>query len=52
MMPAYAAEGGGAEKLLGPFDVLDDHSEEVEVSTLVHLPYRFVLLALYQNFTP
>ena len=37
MALAYAAGGGGAEKLLGPFDVLDDHSEEVEVRTLVHL---------------
>ena len=46
MAPAYAAGGGGAEKLLGPYDVLDDHSEEVEVRTLVNLPYRFVPLAL------
>ena len=46
MTPAYAAGGGGVEKLLGPYDVLDDHSEEVEVRTLVHLPYRFVPLAL------
>ena len=37
MAPAYAAGGGGAEKLLGPYDVLDDHSEEVDVRTLVHL---------------
>ena len=42
--PAYAAGGGGVEKLLGPFDILDDHTEEVEVRTLVHLPYPFVLL--------
>ena len=52
MAPAYAAGGGGAEKLLRPLDVLDDHSEEVEVSTLVHHLYRFVPLALDQNFTP
>ena len=26
MAPAYAAGGGGAEKLLGPYDVLDNHS--------------------------
>ena len=52
MALAYAAGGGGAEKLLGPFDVLDDHSEEVEVRTLVHLPYRFVPLALDQHLTP
>ena len=50
--PAYAEGGGRAEKLLGPFDVLDDHSEDVEVRTLVHLPYRFVPLALYQHLTP
>ena len=41
MARAYATGGGGAEKLLGPFDVLDDQTEEVEVRTLVHLPYRF-----------
>ena len=52
MAPAYAAVGGGAENLLGPYDVLDDHSEEVEVRTLVHLPYRFVPLALDQHLTP
>ena len=46
MAPAYVAGGGGAEKLLGPYDVIDNHSEEVEVRTLVHLPYRFVPLAL------
>ena len=49
MAPTYAAGGGGAEKLLGPYDVLDDHWEEVEVRTLVHLPYRFVHLALDQH---
>ena len=52
MAPAYAAGGGGAEKLLGPFDILDDHTKEVEVRTLVHLPYRFVPLALDQQLTP
>ena len=50
--PAYDTGGGGAEKLLGPFDILDDHTEEVEVRTLVYLPYRFVLLALDQKLTP
>ena len=25
MAPAYATGGGGEEKLLGPYDVLDDH---------------------------
>ena len=52
MAPAYTAGGGGSEKLLGPFDVLDDHTEEVEVCTLVHLPYRFVPLALEQQLMP
>ena len=52
MAPAYAAGGGGAERLLGPYDVLDNNVEEVEVSTLVHLPYRFVSLALDQHLTP
>ena len=52
MAPAYAVEGGGAEKLPGTFYILDDHTEEVEVRTLVHLPYRFVLLALDQQITP
>ena len=52
MAPAYAAVGGGAEKLLGLFDVLEDHSEEVEVRTLLHLPYRFFPLALDQHLTP
>ena len=42
MAPAYDAGGGGSEKLLGTFDVLNDHTEEVKVRTLVHLPYRFV----------
>ena len=52
MAPAYAAGGGGADKLLGIYDVLDDHLEEVEVRTLVHLPYRFPPLALDQHLTP
>ena len=52
MAPAYATGGGGAEKLLGLFEVLDDHTEEIEVRTLVHLPYRFVSLALDQQPTP
>ena len=38
MAPAYAAGGGGAEKLLGPFDVLKDHTKNIEVRKLVHLP--------------
>ena len=52
MALAYAAGGGGAENLLVPYDVLDDHSEEMEVRTLVHLLYRFVPLALDQHLTP
>ena len=52
MAAAYAVGGGGSKKLLGPFDVLDDNTEEVEVRTLVHLPYRFVPLALGQQLTP
>ena len=52
MGPSYAAGGGGAERLLGPYDVLDNHTEEFEVRTLVHLPYRFVPLALDQHLTP
>ena len=52
MAPVYAAEGGGAERLLGPYDVLDNNVEEVEVRTLVHLPYRFVSLTLDQHLTP
>ena len=52
MATAYAAGGGGAEKLLGPFEITDDHTEEVKVRTLVHLPYRFVPLALDQQLTP
>ena len=31
---------------------LDDHTEEVEVRTLVHLSYRFVPLALDQQLAP
>ena len=49
---AYSTGGGGAERLLVPYDVLDTHAEEVKVLTLVHLPYRFVPLALDQNITP
>ena len=52
MAPAYAAGVGGAENLLGPFNVLDDHTEEVNVRTLVHLLCRFVPLALDQDLTP
>ena len=52
MAPAYAAGGEGAEKLLGPFEITNEHTEEVEVRTLVHLPYRFVPLALDQQLTP
>ena len=52
MAPAYAAGGGGAEKLLGAFDITDEHTEEVEVRTLVHLSYRFIPLALDQQLTP
>ena len=52
MAPAYAAGGRGVERLLGPYDVLNNNMEEVEVCTLVHLPYRFVPLALDQHFTP
>ena len=46
MDPAYAAGGGGEEKLLGPFEITDEHTEEVEVRTLVHLPLRFAPLVL------
>ena len=52
MAPAYAAGVGGADKLLGPYDVLDYHSEEIKVRTLVHLPYRFFHLVLDQHLTP
>ena len=52
MAPAYNAGGGGADRLLGPYDVLENHAEEVEVRTLVHLPYRFPPLALDQHLTP
>ena len=51
MAPAYAAVRGGAERLLGTYNVLDTHAEEVKVRTLVHLLYRFVPLALDQNLT-
>ena len=52
MSPAYAAGGGGVEKLLGPFATTDANTEEVEVRTLVHLPYRFSPLAFDQQLTP
>ena len=52
MSPAYAAGVAAAKNLLGPFDVLDDYTEEVEVRILVHLPYRFVPLAMDQKLTP
>ena len=52
MAPAYSAGGGGSEKLLGPFDITDEHTEEVEVRTLMHLPYRFFPLSLDQQLTP
>ena len=52
LAPAYAAGGGGSEKLLGPFDILDDQTEEVEVRTLVYFPYRFGPLTLDQQLTP
>ena len=52
MAPANDAGGEGAERLLGTSDVLDNNMEEVEVCTLVHLPYRFVPLALDQHITP
>ena len=52
MAPAYAAGRGEAENLLGPFDMTDKHTEEVEVRTLVHIPYRFVPLVLDQQHTP
>ena len=37
---------------MGPYEMLDNHAEEVEVRTLVHLPYRFVPLAMDQHLTP
>ena len=52
MAPAYAEGGGGAERILGPYDVLDTHTEEVEVCTLVHLLYRFAPFALDQHLMP
>ena len=52
MAPAYAAGGGGTKRLLGPYDVLDDPLEEVKVRIAMHLPYRFVPLALDQHITP
>ena len=52
MALAYTAGGGGAERLLGPYDVLDTHAEEVEVRTLVHFPYCFFHLALDQHLMP
>ena len=39
MAPAYAAGGGGGEeRLLVPFATTDEHTEEVKVRTIVHLP--------------
>ena len=35
MAPAYVVGGGRAEKLMVPFNVIDDDTEEVEVRTLV-----------------
>ena len=52
MAPIYVAGGGGAERLLGPFVTTDEHREEVEVRTLVNLPYRFFPLTLDQKLTP
>ena len=52
MAPIYVAGGGGAERLLGPFVTIDEHREEVEVRTLVNLPYRFFPLTLDQKLTP
>ena len=52
MAPAYVAGGIGAEKLRGPFATTDKHTEDVKVRTLVHLPYRFLLLALDQQLRP
>ena len=52
MAPDDDAVGGGAEKLLGPFDVIDNHTKEVEVRMLMHLPYCFVPLDQDQNLTP
>ena len=49
MDPTYATVGGGAEKLLIPFNITNEHTDEVEVRTLVHLPYRFVPLELDQQ---
>ena len=51
MAPDYATGEGGAKNLLGPFDILDDHAEEVKVRTRVHLPYHFFPLALDQQLT-
>ena len=52
MAPAYAAAGAGAEKLLGPYLAGTANTEEVEVRSMVHLPYRFVPLVLDQLLTP
>ena len=52
MAPAYSVGVGGAERLLRPHNVLDNNVEEVEVRTIVHLPYRFFPLALDQHLTP
>ena len=51
MAPAYDAGGGVSEKLLGTFEITDEHTEEIEVRTLVHLLYRFSPLALDQKLT-
>ena len=51
MAPAYAAREG-AEKLLRPFETTYANTEEVEVRTLVQLPYCFAPLALDQQLTP
>ena len=52
MAPTYTAGGGGTEKLLEPFEITNEHIEEVEVRTLVHLPYHFAPLALNQQLMP
>ena len=52
MAPTHAAGGGGSENLLGLFATTDMNTEEVEVCTLVHLPYQFVPLALDQQLKP
>ena len=39
MAPDYAAGGGGSKKLLGPFDILDDNTEEV-VNKYINKPMQ------------